>query len=163
MFLFAKQFNNFPETRKVEKYLTKKGFLYFVFFVWMLCFYACLCNRCLPGSLRGQKRASDPLKLSYKWSWATMWVLRIEPGSSARTASVLNHWVICPALDRNLTWFETPEMVYFLMWQLMLWVCPSPTPNSFSAESMTLYVQSVATMIVPIMPEWMNLTFTSEV
>jgi hypothetical protein len=34
---------------------------------------------------------------SYRWLWATMWVLGSKPGSSARAASSLKHWVISPA------------------------------------------------------------------
>ena len=36
---------------------------------------------------------------SYRQLWATMWVLRIEPRSSGRVATALNHWAISPGSE----------------------------------------------------------------
>jgi hypothetical protein len=33
---------------------------------------------------------------SYQWLWATMWVLEIKPGSSARSTSAFKGWTISP-------------------------------------------------------------------
>ena len=42
-------------------------------------------------------------QISWNWSyrqvWAAIWVLGLEPGSSGRAASALNHWAISPAPD----------------------------------------------------------------
>ena len=43
-------------------------------------------------------RLSDSLDLELQTAVSCLWVLGIEPGFSARTASVLNHWDISPAL-----------------------------------------------------------------
>jgi len=42
---------------------------------------------------------------SYRQLWATMQVLGIEPGSSGRPASALNHWAISP----------TPRITFFIL------------------------------------------------
>ena len=44
-----------------------------------------------------EERASDPLELELHL-WVTIRVLGIEPGSSAKADSALNHWAILPAL-----------------------------------------------------------------
>ena len=59
-------------------------------------FYACLCMLCaclVPTEARRGHRL--PWNWSYRWLWATVWVLRIEP-ISGRVASVLNCWAISP-------------------------------------------------------------------
>ena len=38
-----------------------------------------------------------PWNRSYRWFWAAMWVLGIEPVSSGRAVSAPNPWVISPA------------------------------------------------------------------
>ena len=34
----------------------------------------------------------------YRWLWATIWLLEIEPRATGRAASALNHWAISPVL-----------------------------------------------------------------
>ncbi|CAO2613295.1 hypothetical protein LEMLEM_LOCUS16011 [Lemmus lemmus] len=46
---------------------------------------------CTCSARRGQKRASDPLKLDLQILLKIMWMLRIQPGSSGRASSALNH------------------------------------------------------------------------
>ena len=44
--------------------------------------------------------------VSYRQLWAAMWMLRVEPRSSGRAATALNHWAISPALQsRNFHFF----------------------------------------------------------
>jgi hypothetical protein len=53
-----------------------------------------ICIICVPIALRGQKKASNPLKLE---SWPStscceaVWVLGIEPTPSAREVDALNY------------------------------------------------------------------------
>jgi hypothetical protein len=46
----------------------------------------------------GQKRASDPLKLELQ---TPMWVLGIEPGSSGRATTALDHCAISVIPETN--------------------------------------------------------------
>ena len=58
------------------------------------CIYVCIPNVFLcamPSTHGGKKRALDPLKPELKKLWAAVWVLRVEPSSSGRAASVLDH------------------------------------------------------------------------
>lgn len=41
----------------------------------------CMCNTRVPGTYGGQGKI--PWNWIYEWFWATVWVLRTEPGSSA--------------------------------------------------------------------------------
>lgn len=43
--------------------------------------YGFCLNVYVACSHRSQKRASDPLELELQLVWATMWMLRIKPGS----------------------------------------------------------------------------------
>lgn len=45
-----------------------------------ICLHGCLCITCVSGAHEGQSWASALLELKLQWLWATMWVLRIEPG-----------------------------------------------------------------------------------
>lgn len=63
---------------------------------------------------RGQKRAWLSWKMVF---WATLWVLVIKSGSSRRTASACNHWVVSP----------TPSRVVFFrnlggFWEFVIYV-----------------------------------------
>jgi hypothetical protein len=48
-----------------------------------------MCTNIYAGALGGQKSASDTLEWSYRWLWATMWVLGTEAKSSERAVSAL--------------------------------------------------------------------------
>lgn len=53
------------------------------------CVYECfacirLCTTCMISANRSQKRASELLKLGYRWWSAAMWVLEIKPTISGR-------------------------------------------------------------------------------
>lgn len=37
-----------------------------------------------------------PWDQSYRWLWATQWMLELKPGPLKRMASVLKHWAVCP-------------------------------------------------------------------
>lgn len=53
--------------------------------------YACVPCAYMPGTHENQKRVSDTLELKLpKKLLASVWVLRIKPGSSGRTTSVLH-------------------------------------------------------------------------
>ena len=59
-----------------------------------------------------------PWTWSYIWLWATMWVLRTEPGSSERAASTLKHWIIRtrilgPQLARGLSQSPKWKALFF--------------------------------------------------
>ena len=45
---------------------------------------------CIPDAYRGQKKALDLLELELQTQGASVWVLGIKLGSSARAASALN-------------------------------------------------------------------------
>lgn len=38
-------------------------FYYFIFCIWVFCLYVCLCNTCMSGASRGQRRELDALEL----------------------------------------------------------------------------------------------------
>jgi hypothetical protein len=62
----------------------------------------CLCVRLVPTEAsRGHQILWN---LSYRWLWATKWVLEMEPGSSERTVSMFNPWVISLGQHRFLNW-----------------------------------------------------------
>lgn len=46
---------------------------------------------CIPAAHQSQKRASEPLELGVTDSWEPPFVVEIEPRSSSRAASALNH------------------------------------------------------------------------
>lgn len=53
----------------------------------------CIFERYVCSASRGQRKALNPLELSYRRLGAAMRVLGIKPQSSERAASVLNNWV----------------------------------------------------------------------
>ena len=65
----------------------------------------------------GQKRASYPENWSCRQTWATMWVLEIEPRFSARATRALNLWAITPGEVLKSTYanndmFDTKWRIY---------------------------------------------------
>jgi hypothetical protein len=68
-------------------------YFYFILFYYFICLvfcsHACLCTMRVP-----RKGSQVAWNGSYRWLWAAMWVLGIEPGSSAGT---FNHWAISSA------------------------------------------------------------------
>ena len=50
-----------------------------------------MCTMCTSDAHGGQKRALCPLELELQEIRATEWELGLEPRSSARTVSALNH------------------------------------------------------------------------
>lgn len=75
--------------------------------VWMFCLYVCMCTLCEPGAHRSQKWASDRLELEYKYLWAAIWVLRIEPRYFVRTTNALNHWHKIFSVELRKNYFST--------------------------------------------------------
>jgi hypothetical protein len=64
----------------------------------MYAYVSCTCS-----AHRSQKRTSDPPDLGLQ-TWASLWVLGIEPLSFSRAVSVLNCWAISPAPSVNSNW-----------------------------------------------------------
>lgn len=63
----------------------------FILRIWEFCMCVCLSPH-VYSAWGGQKRALDALRLELQTAvWATIWVLGITPGPSARAASALNH------------------------------------------------------------------------
>lgn len=75
-------------------------------------FFKCLFCGILPASrymhhthawwLRRPERSQIPENWSYRWLWATMYMLGIGPGSSTRAVSALNNWAISLALTMQI-------------------------------------------------------------
>lgn len=55
-----------------------------------------ICISCKGSDSGTQKRTLVPLNWSYRWLWAASRVLSMEPGSSGKAPSALNHWAISP-------------------------------------------------------------------
>ena len=72
--------------------------IYLCFILWLFCLHVYMCTKYMPSAHRGEKTVQMPWHWSYWWLRATLYVLGTEPGSSARAASVLNHWAISSAL-----------------------------------------------------------------
>jgi hypothetical protein len=68
------------------------------------------------------EKCQMPWNCSYKWLWATMWMLRIESGYSARIASALSHWAICEASLTTLfkSYFRQDDCYLSLGWEFPL-------------------------------------------
>jgi hypothetical protein len=96
-----------------QLFLSSLHFFKCILFMCIFCLYICMCTIQTPGALRGQKKASDSLDL-----WATMWVLRIKPGSSMKATSALKCWAILLAsahpLCASVGWGW--DLVFF-MWE----------------------------------------------
>lgn len=84
--------------------------VYFVWGHWLHAWRACAPHAQAPMSalhacsvLRGQKRAPDTLRLSYRRLWVAMWGPRPEPGSSDEGKRGLKCWATSPMLkDGNV-------------------------------------------------------------
>ena len=63
---------------------------------------------CTSDAHGGQKRALYPLELELQEIRATEWELGLEPRSSARTVSALNHPATPPAPCLILWWESNP-------------------------------------------------------
>lgn len=80
------------------------------------CMYACaLCTRLVPTDAR--RRCRIPWNWSCKSLWTTMWLLRIEPESSERTASAFNYQRISPA-PFSVTFDHIWVSITFTSWTL---------------------------------------------
>lgn len=69
-------------------------------------------------------------KWSYTWLWATVWVLRIKPGSAVRTESTLKFWTTSPVpavlvLCWTLVFFSFKIIFLILenLWFYFIYVC----------------------------------------
>lgn len=84
--------------------------------VWVSCLCVCLCTTCVPGTSRGQKRVSDPLKLESQAAVRRCVDLDIKPGSfgtsvpslqahscaqSYKYSTCLNHQSLARLQDQN--------------------------------------------------------------
>lgn len=82
------------------------SFKLYLFFILMCkcfaCIYACVPCACLvPLEIR--RGCQIPWYWSSGKSWATMWVLESEPGSSTRADHTLNRWAISPTLKLSFS------------------------------------------------------------
>lgn len=71
--------------------------IYFTLCMWSFaCMYVCALTAYIPGALRGQKRLLEAPALTLQMV-VNHWMCMVEtkPGSFARAANVLNHWVVC--------------------------------------------------------------------
>lgn len=96
------------------------------------CFAACMsvCHMpyaCIPDAQRSQKEGIRSSPELDGW-WAVMWVLVIEPSSSARAVGALNYWGISPAPELFLNgggrWFGATWVLSFMcsLLKMCLWV-----------------------------------------
>jgi hypothetical protein len=65
--------------------------------------YVCVPCTCLVPAAESEGGHQNPWNLESRRWWATRWVLGIEPGSSAREDSVLNHWTSLQPPDTPIT------------------------------------------------------------
>lgn len=65
-------------------------------YVWVFCLHKRMCIICILVPVEIRRGHKIPLKWSYKWFWATIWVLRTKPKPSIRTWAS-NCWAISPA------------------------------------------------------------------
>lgn len=84
-----------------------------LFFTMFMCLCVVLVRECIV--YRGQKRASDSLELELQAIISNpTCVLGPKHGSSARTATALNHWAINPASAGNNLWcFNSISFLFF--------------------------------------------------
>ena len=79
--------------------------------------YMCItCMQELVGATRGRQIS---LNWSYRWLWATTFVLAAEPGFPVKIVSALNCWAICPSS------FIVSDCIPLLVFVLDIvpWVC----------------------------------------
>lgn len=74
------------------------------------CMHSCVPHVCpVPSLVRWAWQIA--LNFCYRRLWAAMWVLGVEPGSSAEEAGALNGWVISPApKSTSLFCLHVPEL-----------------------------------------------------
>lgn len=64
--------------------------------------YSCIsCAHLIPKEAKRGRWI--PMRCSYKWSWASMWIMATTLGSSVRAAGVFHYWAISAA---PLWWHE---------------------------------------------------------
>jgi hypothetical protein len=83
----------------------------FIFILWICLLHVCMRTRCTQY----QRRPEEAWNWSYKWLWATMWVLGRQPRLSTR---VLSHWAMSPVLPPPCNCFM---LRIFLTINLKLW------------------------------------------
>lgn len=72
--------------------------------------YGCFARTyiCVPPMCLVPKEARREHQTHWRWnygqSWATIWLLGIEPASSERVTSVLNNWPLSSSLDNSELW-----------------------------------------------------------
>ena len=114
----------------------------------MFCLCACQCTTCVPGARRGRHSSWN---WSYRWLWATMWLLGVKPRSSGMAMDVLNFRVILPASKISITIFLRQSLIYSKPvsnliigqgwpWTSSLWL---HLPSAVVSESTTMpgYIQ----------------------
>jgi hypothetical protein len=82
---------------------TRWEFFKLLFLFYLSTCFACMnaCTLCAYlGPMEARRGHQMPWNWSYKWLWASMWVMQTKPGSSPRVASELN-WAISPAPTMN--------------------------------------------------------------
>ena len=67
--------------------------------------HAHLCIMCMPNA-SGEAKKGCQISWEFRQLWATMWVLEIEPQSSARGMSALNHCAISPDPPLTLAFWD---------------------------------------------------------
>ena len=84
-----------------------------------------VCIAYLYSAQRNQKRASDPLELELQTVVNLHVGAGIEPGSSGRAASALNHWAISSSI--HLLFFKAGCHYVALTWN---WLCRPGWPQT---------------------------------
>lgn len=114
-----------------------------------MCIGVCLCVWSVWG-------CQNPCKRIYKQLWAIMWLLEIDPRSSGRAVSDLNHWVFSPALQWNDFLKHSVAVVFMFLlkqksekygsqtWNDWLPICinclPSHCPGRYLGSHRTIYL-----------------------
>lgn len=84
------------EMQRVNKHFNLKIFILFILCVCLTCLYVYALWVCLAHvDIKG--RHWNPCYLSYRWLWATPWVLVNKPRASAGATHIFNSWPIFPA------------------------------------------------------------------
>ena len=94
--------------------------LHFLYY-WFLCIWVfwlhvhCMCPWC-PWRLKEGVRFPGH---SYRWFWATMWVLGIKPRTTVRTAKALNYKTTSPAPHTLILkmWFPFIDLCVTMGWR----------------------------------------------
>jgi hypothetical protein len=92
------------------------------FYLFVLSYFTCLgvlptylcmyhMNAWILAELR--RGLQTPWNSCYGWLWATMWVLGIKPGSSARATSVPKDWAISPVPHLGFFSFSLSLSLFF--------------------------------------------------